>query len=123
MFEKEMFIKTDDKNQTVKIVKRTTPSLEERNVSLKDILQKAQKSNNDEFYTRYEDIEKELSMYDKSIWKDKTVFCNCDDAVDDAEKNSSAFALYFLRNFKELELKKLIYAHYGGGIDLFNQGT
>ena len=36
--------------------------------------------------TRYEDIEKELSMYPKNIWKNKTVFCNCDDAVDNNEK-------------------------------------
>ncbi|GBU27449.1 hypothetical protein R84B8_00981 [Treponema sp. R8-4-B8] len=121
MFLKEIFIKTDDKKQIVKIVKRTTPSLEERGVTRKELLQKAKKVNNDEFYTKYEDIEKELSMYDKSIWKDKTVFCNCDDAVDDDKKNTSAFALYFLQNFKELELKKLICTHYSGGIDLFNQ--
>jgi hypothetical protein len=97
--------------------------LEERGLTQKDVLQKAQKVKDDEFYTRYEDIEKELSMYDKGIWKDKCVFCNCDDAVDDNEKNTSAFALYFLRNFKELALKKLICTHYGGKVDLFNQGT
>jgi len=28
-----------------------------------------------------------------------------------------------LRNFKELGLKKLICTHYGGGIDIFNQGV
>ncbi|MDR0604291.1 MAG: GIY-YIG nuclease family protein [Bacteroidales bacterium] len=123
MFVKEIFIKTDDKKQIVKIVKRTTPSLEERGISRKEVLQKAQKINNDEFYTKFEDIEKELSMYDKSIWKNKTVFCNCDDAVDDNRKNTSAFALYFLQNFKELELKKLICTHYSGPVDLFNQGA
>jgi hypothetical protein len=96
---------------------------EERGIIKKEVLQKAQKVKNDEFYTRYEDIEKELSMYDKEIWKNKTVFCNCDDAVDDNEKNTSAFALYFLQNFKELELKKLICTHYSGMVDLFNQGT
>jgi hypothetical protein len=31
--------------------------------------------------------------------------------------------LYFLQNFKELQLKKLICTHYGGGLDLFNQGA
>jgi hypothetical protein len=62
-------------------------------------------------------------MYDKKIWKNKTVFCNCDDAVDDDLKNTSAFAVYFLQNFKELELKKLICTHYNGPVDLFNQGT
>ena len=123
LFVKEIYLKTDDKIQKVKIGKKTTPSLKERGLSRKDILQKAQKVNNDEFYTRIEDIEKELTMYDKRIWKNKTVFCNCDDAVDNDERNTSAFALYFLRNFIELKLKKLICTHYDGPVDLFNQGS
>jgi predicted GIY-YIG superfamily endonuclease len=120
---REIFIKTADKKEIVKIIKKTTPSLEERGISQKEILQKAQKINNDEFYTRYEDVEKELSMYDKRIWKNKVVFCNCDDAVDDKEKNTSAFSLYFIKNFNELGLKKLICTHYSGAVDLFNQGA
>jgi hypothetical protein len=123
LFVKETFIKTEDKKQVVKIVKRTKPSLEERGITKKDVLQKAQKVNNDEFYTRYEDVEKELSMYNKSIWKNKVVFCNCDDPVDDDERRTSAFPLYLIKNFKELELKKLICTHYSGVVDLFNQGT
>jgi hypothetical protein len=67
-------------------------------------------------------------MYDKEIWKNKTVFCNCDDAVDEKngktnEKRTSAFALYFINNFKNLELKKLICTHYSGTVDLFNAGS
>jgi Adenine-specific methyltransferase EcoRI len=124
MFLKEIFIKSETKKQEIKIIKKTTPSLEERGVSRKDLLQKAQKVDNDEFYTRYEDVEKELTMYDKKIWIDKVVFCNCDDAVDSKNnKNTSSFALFFIRNFKALGLKKLICTHYGGAIDLFNQGT
>ena len=123
LFLKEIYIKTDEpKKQIIKIVKKTTPTLEERGVTRKELLQKAQKINNDEFYTRFEDIEKELSMYDKSIWKNKTVFCNCDDAVGDDDKRTSAFSLYFIQNFKEFELKKLICTHYSGPVDLFNQG-
>ncbi len=101
---------------------RTTPSLAERGLSPKDVLQKARKIKNDEFYTRYKDVEKELSVYPKMIWKDKVVYCNCD-AVDDNEKNTSAFPLYFLRNFDELGIKKLICTHYVGVVDLFNQGV
>lgn len=124
LFIKEIYTKPKDEIlKKVKIVKKTTPTLKERGLSRKDILQKAQKVNNDEFYTRIEDIEKELSMYDKKIWKNKTVFCNCDDAVDNDERNTSAFALYFLRNFIELKLKKLICTHYDGPVDLFNQGS
>ena len=124
LFVKETYIKTEDKKQIIKIVKRTKPSLEDRGLTKKDVLQKAQKVKNDEFYTRYEDIEKELSMYNKSVWKNRTVFCNCDDAVDDDKNNTSAFALFFLQNFKELELKKLICTHYAETqLDLFNQGS
>ncbi|GAB6391761.1 MAG: GIY-YIG nuclease family protein [Treponematales bacterium] len=125
LFVKEIFIKPENKKIAIeKIIKRTTPSLTYRGVSRKALLQKAQqKIDNDEFYTRYEDVEKELSMYGKSIWKNKTVFCNCDDPVDDDKRNTSAFALYFLQRFHELGLKKLICTHYSGPVDLFNQGT
>jgi len=50
------------------------------------------------------------------------VFCNCDDAVGKDERNTSSFALFFIRNFKELGLKKLICTHYSSKIDLFNEG-
>lgn len=123
LFIKETYVKTEDKKQIVKIVKKTTPTLEERGLSQKDVLQKAQKVKDDEFYTRYEDIEKELSMYNKSIWKNKVVFCNCDDPVDDDVRFTSSFSLYFIKNFNELKLKKLICTHYSGPVDLFNQGA
>jgi len=128
LFVKETFIKIEDKKQVVtKIVKKTTPTLKERGITRKELLQKAQKKGKklgDEFYTRYEDIEEELKMYDKSIWKDKVVFCNCDDAVGKDETKTSAFALYFIHKFKELGLKKLICTHYGNvQQDLFDQGT
>ena len=122
MFIKEIFIKSDEKKVITKIVKRTTPTLEERGVTRKELLQKAQKIDNDEFYTRLEDIEKELDMYPKNIWKNKTIFCNCDDAVDNETSRTSAFSIYFIQNFKKLELKKLICTHYSGVVDLFNQG-
>ncbi|MCL1946629.1 MAG: GIY-YIG nuclease family protein [Chitinivibrionia bacterium] len=125
-FVEEIFIKTDIQKETVKIVKRTNPTLKERELSPKDIMQQAQKVKNDEFYTQYEDVEKEVEMYDSEIWKDKVVFCNCDDAVGDTEdknnNNTSAFALYFIKNFEKLGLKKLICTHFSGGIDLFSQG-
>jgi len=122
LFLKEIYIRKDDK-PVVKIVKKTTPSLKERGLSRKEVMEKARKVDDDEFYTRLEDIEKELSMYSKGVWKDKVVFCNCDDAVDDDSRRTSAFALYFLQHFKELGLKKLICTHYGNEVDLFNQGA
>ena len=93
---------------TLTIVQKT----ESRELNQVDRLNQARKIKNDEFYTRYEDVVKELSMYPPSIWKDKVLFCNCDDVVGDDEKNTSPFALYFLKNFNELGLKKLICTHY-----------
>ena len=69
-------------------------------------LHKAKKAKNDEFYTRLEDIEKELNEYDPAVFKDKTIFCNCDDPT------SSNFWVFFHINFHRLGLKKLIATHY-----------
>lgn len=78
------------------------------------LLQKAKKSKSDEFYTQLSDIESELQHY-KRHFKDKVVFCNCDDP------RISNFFNYFASNFKELGLKKLITACYREQVrDLFN---
>lgn len=66
----------------------------------KQALLEAKKSKNDEFYTLMEDIEKELKHY-KEQFKDKIVFCNCDDFEE------SNFVKYFINNFENLGLKKL----------------
>ena len=66
-----------------------------------ELLQNAKKSKSDEFYTQLSDIESELQHY-KSHFKDKVVYCNCDDP------RISNFFNYFASNFKELGLKKLI---------------
>jgi hypothetical protein len=124
LFVEEIYVKNNKQEKIVKIIKKPTPSLKERGLSTKDIMDRAKRVNNDEFYTRYEDVEKEISMYDKNIWKDKTVFCNCDDAIDaEDNKRSSAFAWYFYNNFNKLGLKKLICTHYAGKVDLFNAGV
>ncbi len=68
-------------------------------------LHKAKKSKNDEFYTQLSDIEKELGYY-KEYFKDKIVFCNCDDPEE------SNFFKYFALNFEHLWLKKLISTHF-----------
>jgi len=69
--------------------------------SLNRTLNKANKSKNDDFYTQLTDIEKELKHY-KKYFKNKVVFCNCDDP------RVSNFFHYFSYNFKQLGLKKLI---------------
>ena len=86
---------------------------------------RAKNINNDEFYTRYEDVEKEINMYPIETWQGKCVFCNCDDPVGETrtEIDSSAFALFFIKNFVRLGLKKLICTHYSGQMDLFHAGA
>lgn len=69
------------------------------------LLQQAKKSKSDEFYTQLSDIESELQHY-KNHFKDKVVYCNCDDPT------ISNFYKYFALNFKELGLKKLIASCY-----------
>ena len=78
-------------------------------------LDNAKKNKNDEFYTRLEDIEKELNHY-KEYFKGKTIFCNCDDP------RISNFFKYFALNFNEFGLKKLISTCYKNqDVDLFTQ--
>ena len=64
-------------------------------------LHKASRAKKDDFYTQLVDIEKELKHYEKHF-KDKIVFCNCDDP------RVSNFFHYFSYNFEKLGLKKLI---------------
>jgi len=76
---------------------------------------KAKNSKNDEFYTQLTDIERELKHY-KSHFKDKVVYCNCDDP------RVSNFFHYFSFNFEKLGLKKLIATCYKNqNMDLFSE--
>ena len=74
-------------------------------MSTNNNLQKAKSTKNDEFYTQLTDIDKELIHY-KEHFRDKIVYCNCDDPA------KSAFWKYFHQHFAELQLKKLISTHY-----------
>lgn len=71
-------------------------------------LHAAKTAKNDEFYTQLPDIEKELCHY-RDFFRDKVVFCNCDDP------EYSNFWKYFQMNFIFLGLKKLISTHYEPG--------
>ena len=78
-------------------------------------LQTAKSSKKDEFYTQLADIERELKNY-KSHFKNKVVYCNCDDP------RVSHFFHYFSYNFEQLGLKKLITTCYKNqNADLFSQ--
>ena len=71
-------------------------------------MQAAKVNKNDEFYTRLEDIEDEISMHEDYVrqFEGKTVLCNCDDP------EWSTFFLFFRLHFKQLKLKKVIFTHY-----------
>lgn len=63
-------------------------------------LHNALKNKNDEFFTRYVDVDKELENY-KEYFEGKTVYLPCDN-------ERSSFWSYFFANFSKLKLKRLI---------------
>ena len=70
-----------------------------------EILSNAKKAKNDEFYTQYPDIEKEMNAYleyNPNVFKGKTVLLPCDDP------EWSNFTKYFAQKFEALGLKKLV---------------
>jgi hypothetical protein len=74
-----------------------------------DNLGNAKKAKNDEFYTQFHDIEKEMNAYlefNPNVFRDKTILLPCDDP------EWSNFSKYFAQKFQELGLKKLISTSY-----------
>ena len=68
-------------------------------------LTKAKAAKNDEFYTQFYDIEREMEAYldyNRDVFRGKTVLLPCDDP------EWSNFTRYFAQNFETLGLKKLI---------------
>jgi hypothetical protein len=72
-----------------------------------ELFDKAKKNKADEFYTQLSDIEAEMRHY-REQFRDKVIFCNCDDPYE------SNFFKYFAMNFNFLGLKKLIATCYTG---------
>ena len=72
-------------------------------------LTSAKNAKNDEFYTQYHDIEKEINAYlesDPNVFRGKTVLLPCDDP------EWSNFTKFFAQNFEAFGLKKLISTSY-----------
>lgn len=72
----------------------------------------AKSAKNDEFYTRYSDIESEMNAYveyDPDVFRGKTVLLPCDDP------EWSNFTRYFATNFERFGLRKLISTSYAQG--------
>jgi len=69
----------------------------------------AKRAKNDEFYTQYGYIQKEIEAYleyNSDAFRGKVVYCNCDDPFE------SNFFRYFVLNFNKLGLKQLITTSY-----------
>lgn len=64
-------------------------------------LRKASKNKKNEFYTSLDDIKKELYYY-SHYFKDKIIYCNCDDPY------RSNFVKYFTDNFDNLGIKQIV---------------
>ncbi|MCX6844481.1 MAG: adenine-specific methyltransferase EcoRI family protein [candidate division WOR-3 bacterium] len=89
------------------------------NKSLNQGLGAAKAAKQDEFYTQYVDIQKEVEAYlefDTDTFRGKVVYCNCDDPFE------SNFFKYFAANFNKLGLKKLVSTSYDGS-PIAGQGT
>ena len=72
-------------------------------------LENAKNAKNDEFYTQYHDIEKEIAAYlefNPDVFKGKTILLPCDDP------EWSNFTKFFAQNFERFGLKKLISTSY-----------
>ena len=72
-------------------------------------LANAKTAKNDEFYTQYADIQKEINAYldyDPNVFRGKTVLLPCDDP------EWSNFTKFFAQNFELLGMKKLISTSY-----------
>ncbi len=79
----------------------------------------AKNAKNDEFYTQYPDIEKEVNAYieyNPDVFKDKIILLPCDDP------EWSNFTKYFAQNFKKLKLKKLISTSYAVESKTYKKG-
>lgn len=76
-----------------------------RTVALNSNFAAAKRNKNDEFYTQFSDIEKEIGNYENLLCG-KKILCNCNDGF------SSGFWLYFSQNFIRLKLKWLTTVKY-----------
>ena len=72
-------------------------------------LSEAKNAKNDEFYTQYADIQKEVNAYieyNPDVFRGKTILLPCDDP------EWSNFTKFFAQNFENYGIKKLISTSY-----------
>lgn len=82
-------------------------------------LSKAKTAKNDEFYTQYFDIEREINAYleyDPDVFRGKTILLPCDDP------EWSNFTKFFAQNFENFGLKKLISTSFAPDSKTYKEG-
>nr|WP_319271359.1 adenine-specific methyltransferase EcoRI family protein [uncultured Draconibacterium sp.] len=82
-------------------------------------LAEAKRAKNDEFYTQYHDIEKEINAYidyNPDVFRGKTILLPCDDP------EWSNFTKFFAQNFERFGLKKLISTSYAANSKKYKSG-
>ena len=82
-------------------------------------LNAAKKAKNDEFYTQFSDIQKEINAYieyNPDVFRDKTVLLPCDDP------EWSNFTKFFAKNFENFWLKKLISTSFANESKIYKDG-
>lgn len=80
-------------------------------------LTNAKRAKNDEFYTQYHDIEKEVAAYleyNSDVFRGRTILLPCDDP------EWSNFTKFFAQNFERFGLKKLISTSYAADSNVYN---
>jgi hypothetical protein len=107
--------KTASQEHTRKTLGRSSPLTavppKAENVPMNQSLHAAKTTKQDEFYTQYVDIQKEIEAYlefDPDTFRGKVIYCNCDDPFE------SNFFKYFAACFNKLGLKKLVTTSYDG---------
>jgi hypothetical protein len=100
-----MVKKTSIQTRPKALPKASTPPAEGKNSNLGD----AKTNKNDEFYTQWVDIEREMNAYleyDSDVFRDKVILLPCDDP------EWSNFAKFFALHFMDYGIKKLIATSY-----------
>ena len=104
-------VKTATPKRLGRSTKLSDAAIKVESKSMNRKLTAAREAKQDEFYTRYVDIQKEVEAYlefDPDTFRGKVVYCNCDDPFE------SNFFKYFVANFNRLGLKKLVTTSYDG---------
>jgi hypothetical protein len=108
-FIKHVGIRAQEGGQLLRDCEEGASSSQGNNSMANKNLTRAKRAKNDEFYTQFVDIQKEIEAYleyNPDVFRGQAVYCNCDDPYE------SNFFRYFALNFNKLGLRQLITTSY-----------